>query len=378
MDQIANKNPCNRYKQIVLVMQGGGALGAYQAGAYEAMATTGAEPNWFAGISIGAINAAIMAGNEPHRRVEKLRAFWSQITSDSWFDPFLFEAMLSRRGYAWNSSLKSIFFGAPGFFKPRILPNWLSLPGTKRALSFYNTDVLRATLLRYVDFKLINTKKVRLSVGSVNIHTGNFTYFDNQDIEIGPEHIMASGALPPGFPPIEIDGQRYWDGGLVSNSPLSYVLSNSSEDTLVFQVDLFSAIGPMPETIGDVEERRKDIVYSSRTRQNTDAFRERHQLKSAISKLAARLSDKDRDIPEVATLADLGCEHKVSIVHLIYRHQGFDGPFKDFKFSQRAMQAHWSAGAADAEQTLKSTSWRTPPTQEEGIAVYDIARTNPT
>lgn len=362
------KAPNHLYKKTAFALQGGGALGAYQAGVYESLDQADVQPNWFAGISIGAINAAIMAGNAPDDRVKTLQSFWREITeilSDTFFSDFW-----PRQNHAAFSSLLGTAYGIPGFFVPQI-------PISGNMLSYYNTAPLHNTLLRYVDFDRINTGDVRLSLGAVNVRTGNFAYFDNTEKKIRPEHVMASCALPPGFPPVEIDGEYYWDGGLVSNTPLAYVLEKSDgDDTLIFQVDLFSAIGPIPHSLDMVEERRKDIVYSSRTRLNTDAFREKHILKQAIHKLAAHLPEEKHSDPALNDLIAMGEERKVSIVHLIYRPQHYDGPTKDYEFSRRSMEEHWQAGLCDGQKTLTDKSWTKPPSDGQGIAVYDLTNPN--
>ena len=368
-------NPPNQlYEETALVFQGGGALGAYQAGVYEALREAAIEPCWFAGISIGAINAAILAGNKPEHRLERLQAFWRTVSRDF---PFVTTAddTLSRRLSGTASTLRAVAGGIPGFFTPRFPPTWLELPGATGALSVYDTAPLRRTLEELVDLDVLNSADTRISLGAVNVRTGNFSYFDSRKMRLGPEHVMASGALPPGLPPVEIDGEFFWDGGLVSNTPLSHVLGSAdASSTLVFQVDLFSATGPFPETIGDVEERRKDIVFSSRTRMNTDTFREKHALRQAITRLAAELPADALKDPEIARLAALGNGHAFSIVHLIYRRASYDGPSKDFEFSRRSMIEHWDAGRSDARRTLRNRAWRMPPRVEDGIAVFDINR----
>lgn len=365
------KAPNHLYEQTALVLQGGGALGSYQAGAYESLDQAGVYPDWFAGISIGAINAAIMAGNAPKDRVERLRTFWEEITETFFHPPF--GDLLPRQSHAALSSLLGATYGIPGFFVPQIPPGWLQTPINQDLLSYYDTTPLRNTLLRYIDFDRINAKDVRLSLGAVNVRTGNFAYFDNTQLTIKPEHIMASGALPPGFPPVRIDGEEYWDGGLVSNTPLAYVLDNSDgDDTLIFQIDLFSATGPMPHSMDMVEERRKDIVFSSRTRLNTDEFREKHALKQAICELAKHLPKEKKSDPALAKFIELGESREVSIVHLIYRPNHYNGPTKDYEFSRRSMREHWRAGLHDGQKTLAHDDWKTPPSDKQGIAVYDL------
>lgn len=368
-------SPNARFEQTALVLQGGGALGSYQAGVYKALHEADVEPDWFAGISIGAINAAILAGNPPAKRLEQLSSFWELITHDEALSPFGFDDTASRRAQGLMSGLRAVTSGIPGFFTPRLPSPWLALPGAERALSHYDTAPLRDTLLAHVDFDRINNGPVRLSLGAVNVRTGNFSFFDNQRMEIGPEHVMASGALPPGFAPIEIEGEYFWDGGLVSNTPLTHVLDNAeAATTLVFQVDLFSASGPFPQTLFDVEERRKDIVYSSRTRMNTDTHRKLHALRQAVRKLAAQLPAGALDDPELAKLVAQAPDNAVSVVHLIYRRAAYDGPNKDCEFSRQSMHDHWQAGYNDARRTLRCTSWQVPPEAAEGIAVFDTNR----
>src|SRR6266849_5838171 len=282
-------------KQIALVLQGGGALGSYQAGVYEALTENGYQPDWVAGISIGAINAAIIAGNAPEVRVAKLREFWERVSSPSanWLDlPHTIWQDAIRR----TAAMSALMFGQPGFFRPNVLHCWTT--GTPPT-SYYDTSFLKGTLERLVDFDRINAREIRFSVGAVNVRTGNFAYFDNARQTIRPEHVMASGALPPGFPAIEIDGEFYWDAGLVSNTPLKYILETlPRRSTLTFQVDLFAARGSVPKNLDAVSEREKDIRYSSRTRMGVETFRYAHNLRRNISMLLAKLPDSLKDEPE--------------------------------------------------------------------------------
>ena len=253
----------------ILVLQGGGALGSYQAGVHEGLCDLALEPDWVCGISIGAINAALIAGNPPERRLERLRTFWDLTTSGGIAGP-MFDDVHSRGLFSDMSATWAALTGAPGFFRPRFISPFFYPPGAPEALSFYDTEPLRETLLKLVDFDLINSKKVRLSVGAVNIRTGKLRFFDNNQERIGPEHNLASGALPPGLPPVVIDGESYWDGGLVSNTPLDYVFVHDQVDDLViFQVDLFRAAGALPRSIVEANEREKEIRFASRTRRNT-------------------------------------------------------------------------------------------------------------
>src|SRR5580692_8335374 len=262
----------DRCDRVALVLQGGGALGAYQAGVYQALHEEGMEPDWVCGVSIGAINSAIIAGNPPERRLERLRIFWDRITARKvWhYTP---DGDVYRKARNLASSFMTTTLGQPGFFKPHEINPWFSPAGAKTATSYYDTSPLRDTLLELVDFDLINARKMHFAVGAVNVLTGNFLYFDNKKEVIAPEHVMASGALPPALPMVKIGTDHFWDGGIVSNTPLQHLLDqDDSKNSLVFQVDLFSARGPLPRTIQDVMGREKDIVYSSRTRQVTDMF----------------------------------------------------------------------------------------------------------
>jgi len=328
----------------VLVLQGGGALGSYQAGVFEALATEGVEPQWVAGISIGAINAALIAGNPPERRVERLREFW-EMASNGFQVGALCTTGAQRALTSQVNAVSAAMFGVDGFFTPRFPPPPLQPPGTPAALSFYDTAPLKATLERLVDFDRINAGEMRFSVGAVNIRTGNFAYFDNHREMIRPEHIMASGALPPGLPPIEIDGQSYWDGGLVSNTPLEYVLDEDPRDDLIiFQVDLFPARGPMPRTLVEADERVKDIRFSSRTRLGTDQAMRVHRAKRLVRDLLDSLPP-DIAAGEVARqVHELVEEKALTVVQLIYRRKAYESTSKDYEFSRSTMLEHWASG----------------------------------
>lgn len=359
-------------KTIVLALQGGGALGAYQAGVYQVLAESGYEPNWVAGISIGAVNSAIIAGNPPERRLPHLRTFWERVSSGFDGRPLVPGDAPRQVMDGWSAAATTLF-GVSGFFAPRIPPSWWYLPGAPQAISFYDTAPLRETLLELVDFDWINSGEMRLSVGAVNVRTGNFAYFDNLRDTIGPEHVMASGALPPGFPAIRIDGESYWDGGVVMNTPLAYVLRDPArKDTLVFQVDLFSAIGQLPRDLPEVMERHKDILYSSRTRYVTDTFRELHALRQAARRVLAKLpADMNHD-PEVLQLKKLSADHAVTVAHLIYRRKNFETQSKDYEFSRASMEEHWQAGVDDTRRTLRHPEWLAPSPDAPGFETLDL------
>jgi NTE family protein len=376
MKQKQKNHQAEMGEKTVLVLQGGGALGAYQAGVFEELDESGHSPDWVAGISIGAINAALIVGNPPERRVQHLRAFWDKVSSQLTAKP-VFPGDMARAFFNQASASFAALSGVPGFFKPRFPPATTALPGTPGALSHYETDPLRKTLEELVDFDLINTGKTRLSIGAVNIRTGNFAYFDNHRQVIGPQHIMASGALPPGFAPVEIDGEFYWDGGLVSNTPLQYVLDEVPRpDMLIFQADLFSARGPMPRNILDVSERDKDIRYSSRTRLNTDIFRHDQTVRRAAHRLLSRLPGKLKDNADAAVLHAFCCNAAVTIVHLIHRRKSYSTQSKDYEFSRVSIDEHWQRGLSDMRKTFDHKAWKTRKKPKTGVQVFDLAGEN--
>ncbi len=362
------KRPAQYDKAVALVLQGGGALGSYQAGVYEAIADSEYPPDWVAGISIGAINAAIIAGNAPDQRVGKLRAFWDSITASA--TPWAMPATGCTEADRRIGALSALAFGQPGFFAPRPPLSWLF---GAQPTSFYDTGALRSTLERLVDFDRINAGEIRFSVGAVNVRTGNFAYFDNTSTRIRAEHIMASGALPPGFPAVEVDGEFYWDGGLVSNTPLQYVLEYiPRRSRLTFQVDLFHAVGPMPENLEDVTEREKDIRYSSRTRSATEAFRKAHDVRHNISDLYEMLPPELRATAQAQFLYHYGCVTTMDIVQMIYRPDDGQGHAKDYEFSHRTMLARWDQGLKDARETLRASPWLAPMPPELGARTFDV------
>src|SRR6201992_3695068 len=368
--------------QRVLVLQGGGALGSYQAGAYQALCHAGFEPDWVAGISIGAINAAIIAGNAPEKRVQRLKEFWEMVSAPVPWNPI---AKGDRGRSLFNETSAALIatFGVPGFFQPRFPPAPLWPQGSPQALSYYDTTPLRATLERLVDFDRINDLKTRLSVGAVSVTTGNFRYFDNFAFKklgkkIGPEHIMASGALPPGFPSIEIEGEHYWDGGIASNTPLDYVLDQKTkQDLLIFQVDLFSARGPLPNSLLDAAEREKDIRYSSRTRMNTDKNKQIHNARVAVRELISKLPENLQNDPSVAFLREEAKAHTVTVVHLIYRSKNYESSSKDYDFSHVAMVEHWNAGVRDVHLSMRHEEWLERPQTGETMVTYDLTADAP-
>ncbi|MFZ0839952.1 MAG: patatin-like phospholipase family protein [Xanthobacteraceae bacterium] len=369
------------FECVALVLQGGGALGAYQGGVYQALAEADIEPDWVAGISIGAINAALIAGNPPEKRIERLRAFWEGITAPNGLD------FIDTMQNFWRGDVARSFFnqlkatgavvqGAPGFFEPRVPPPYFQPAGTTEATSYYDTGELRGTLERLVDFDYLNSNagKMRLSVGAVNVRSGNFVYFDTKDRTIKPEHVMASGALPPGFPAVEVEGELYWDGGLISNTPLQWVTTGADErhDTLAFQVDLWSSRGEAPADLAEVIMRQKEIQYSSRTRYNTDTFKHlqtvRRTLAEALDKVPAEWLDNE----EGRLLKSFADRKVYSVVHLIYRSKNYEKQSKDYEFSALSMQDHWQAGYNDTVRSLRHPEALRRPTDRTGVAAFDL------
>ena len=362
---------------IALILQGGGALGSYQAGVYEALAEADVFPNWVAGISIGAINAAIIAGNAPGERVAKVRKFWERVTADPmlpWADFGEPRGSIARNLFNQISATSALFAGAPGFFTARLPAPWLQPHGAPAATSYYDTRALKSTLEELVDFERINAKETRLSVGAVNVRTGNFVYFDNSTRVIKPEHVMASGALPPGFPAIEIDGEHYWDGGLISNTPLQWVLeSDARTDTLVFQVDLWSARGEMPGSLQEVATRQKEIQYSSRTRANTDHFKQTQRIRNKLASVLAKLPEALRNDEDIRFFETTAVRKDYNIIQLVYRAKHYEGHSKDYDFSRLAMREHWRAGYHDAVRTLRHPEVLLRPHNSEGVLTFDLA-----
>jgi NTE family protein len=366
------------YDRVALVLQGGGALGAYQVGVYEALASTGCEPNWISGVSIGAVNAAIIAGNEPENRLKRLGEFW-ELVSGRRIWRYTPDGDFYRELRNQTSAWMTMSLGQPGFFKPRGVNPWLQPLGAKGATSYYDSAPLRETLERLVDFDILNDGTKRLSVGAVNVRTGNFAFFDTREQRIEPEHIIASGALPPALPMVRIEGEEYWDGGIVSNTPLQYLLEQDEDlSSLVFQVDLFSARGAIPRSMPQVMTRHKDIMYSSRTRQNTDSFRRLHTLKMRLLDALQRVPAEQLRDGEKELIADYSDAGVINIVHLIYQHKTYESDAKDYEFSGTSMREHRLAGYEDTMRTLRHGSWLKPPTSVAGIVVHDVHHDDPT
>ncbi|MGU7768604.1 patatin-like phospholipase family protein [Burkholderia sp. MR1-5-21] len=366
-----------RFDHTVLVLQGGGALGAYQAGVFAGLTEAGIAPDWIAGISIGAINAALIAGNPPERRVGRLREFWERasartsVAPPASLDPVrpLFNAVSA----AWT-----VILGVPGFFVPRVPPPFLAAPGSLGALSFYDTQPLKATLEELVDFDLINRKTVRLSLGAVNVRSGASVYFDNTKTLIGPEHVMASGALPPGFPPVPIGGEWYWDGGISSNTPLWYVVDEAQRiSALVLQVDVFSGAGELPQNLQQVQERAKDIQYASKARLSATRVSEIEELRASLRRVLDKLPQALLADPDVQRLAAVSTRGEVALVRFTNHHNTRSSDFKDYEFSRTTMNDLWEGGLGDVRNAIARQAWRNVVELARGIHLFDLTPIDP-
>lgn len=355
--------------RIALVLQGGGALGAYQIGVYEALAEHGLVPDWVAGTSIGAINGAIIAGNPPQTRIEKLEQFWRGLAHrDPWNLVLTDNAQMRRLASLW-SAVRTVAMGEPGFFTPRFNP---FSDGADKA-SFYDISPLRETLQEVVDFDYLNRRHVRLSVGAVSVTRGAMIYFDSTRQRLEASHIMASGALPPGFPAVRIKGEPFWDGGVYSNTPLETVLEDSPRrDTLCFTVNLWSPDGPEPRTIPEVLSREKEIRYSARFYNEIERYREKHNLRRAVRALYEALPQERRDDEEFKALAELGCHTTMNIVRL--GRTEYDGELghKDIDFSWASVRERRAHGYSDGLRVMEHAPWLRKPPRHTGVVVHTL------
>lgn len=363
------------YKRIACVFQGGGALGAYQVGAFQAIHERGYVPNYLTGVSIGAINCSIIAGNAREKQVEKLMEFWNTITPNTWHDHFSHFNGIDLFRHVNNSisAMHSVFLGLDGFFKPRyLIPNEFS-SDTPDNLSYYDTSELRKTLEKLIDFERINSKEVTLCLGAVNVASGEMTFFNNQLMTITPDHIMASCSLPPGFPATKIDNEYYWDGGIYANTPLVTVLDAlPEEDTLCFVVDCYSLKGRLPETMDQIEERQKDIRYASHSRRLTNVYGSRQNLQAAITLLAQHLTPEAQNDPEIQKIVQLGNQKRFSVVHIIYRGTPFAHSFKDYNFGRSVINLRLKTGYENAMRVLDNPEWETKSTNPLSCSIYGV------
>lgn len=364
------------YDRVACVFQGGGALGAYQVGAFRAIQEYGYNPNYLAGVSIGAINCAIIAGNPPHKQWEKLKEFWFTIMPKIGVDPFVNYNVLDfvHHWHNYFGAWYSLLFGLEGFFKPRPLPPNLFTYSTPDRLSFYDTSALRSTLEQVIDFNRINDKKVTLCLGAVNVTSGEMEFFNNQLITITPEHVMASGALPPGFPAIKIGENYYWDGGIYANTPLVTVLDALPQlDTLCFVVDCFSLRGTLPQTIDELSEREKDIRYASHSRRLTNVYASRQNLQIAIKYLSNYLTPAAKANPDIKEILELGHEKRFSVVHVIYKDTPYSHSFKDYNFLPSVIKFRLHMGYENTINILNNPEWEKKSTKKLDCSIYGVS-----
>ena len=351
--------------QIVLVLQGGGALGAYQVGVYEALHDAGIEPDWVIGTSIGAINAALIAGNARDERMARLNAFWSHVES-----PATLAGPLDWLGIGNSvANMTTVMHGIPAFFEP----NLAALRGTRASVgveqaAYYSTEPLRRTLGELVDFDSLRHSGTRLTVGAVNASTGAMRYFDSGKEAIAVEHVMASGALPPAFPAIRIDGHPYWDGGIYSNTPIEAVLDdNPRRDSLIFAVNVWHQTGPEPESIWQVMGRQKDIQYASRADSHIARQKQIHRLRHVIRELAKQLPAGKQGDAHVKELAAWGCSTTMHVAHLVAPRLEGEDHTKDIDFTRAGVRARREAGYADTMRMIERSPWRQPTDPIEGV-----------
>ncbi|HEY0490748.1 MAG TPA: patatin-like phospholipase family protein [Telluria sp.] len=360
--------------RIVLVLQGGGALGAYQAGVYQAMHEHGLIPDWIVGTSIGAINAALIAGNRHEDRLQRIRTFWERVSHPDRVDM----AQVSdseRRSNIMFSTFNAVVHGVPGFFTPRWFNGFaFGLPVAPENASFYDTSELCGTLAELVDFDYLNSpESMRLTVNAVNVATGQLTHFDSRTMRLAPDHVRASGSLPPAFPPVRIDGQLYWDGGLYSNTPLESVLNVLPEgDALCFMVDLWSANGPEPSTYDQVHTRQKDVTYASRSTRHIADYARMHRLQDKLRDLYARLPVSERTAEDERELAALGCEATLHIVRLPYSGRDWHMAAKDINFSKGSIDWRWDQGYADGLRAVGDAAWLRSIEEDTAVVVHEL------
>jgi len=358
------------FGQTVLVLQGGGALGAYQLGVYQAMHEAGIEPDWVVGTSIGAINGAIIAGNHPAKRMSRLHEFWDRMELNK-ANPFgawmnLFGSSMTNMNTALN--------GVPGFFAPNpsALMGQHANVGIERA-SYYTTDLLRETLSDLIDVEYLQGKKTRLTVGAVNANTGAMRYFDNRAETLTVEHVMASGALPPAFPAVRIDGEPYWDGGIYSNTPVEVVLDDSPRrDSTIFAVQLWNPHGPEPTSLWQINARQKDIQFSSRANSHIANQQKIHKLRHIIRALQQHIPDKLRNTPDIKELAAWGCGTTMHVVRMVAPRIAGEDHTKDIDFTGRGIRARWQAGYQDTQRAIATAPWQQPVDCKDGVVIHDF------
>lgn len=360
--------------RVVLVLQGGGALGSYQAGVYQALHESGMAPDWIVGTSIGAINAALIAGNDPARRLPRLKRFWDRVSRRDRIDMALLSDA-QRHASVVLSNIDTLLHGVPGLFAPRLFsPFAAGFAVPPEAASFYDTTALADTLEELVDFDYLNTSGgIRLTVNALQVRTGELVHFDNRLQALGADHIRASGAIPPGFPPLRIDGELYWDGGLYSNTPLETVLDDPVHvDTLCFMVDLWSAEGPEPTTLDEIQTRQKDVTFAARSKRHIQDYLRTHQMQHKLRELYAALPARARSDAWTAELAALGCDSTMHIVRLLYAGRDWQMASKDINFSQGSIAWRWDQGYRDARRAIEQASWLAAVPDHTGLVLHEL------
>ena len=354
--------------QVVLVLQGGGALGAYQVGVYEALHHAGVEPDWVIGTSIGAINAALIAGNPIEARMERLNAFWRHVET-----PAPIPGPLDWLGIGnLVANMSTVMRGIPAFFEPNpaALRGMRATVGVEQA-SYYSTEPLRRTLGKLVDFGSLEGGTTRLTVGAVNACSGAMRYFDSRDEALSVEHVMASGALPPAFPAVRIDGEPYWDGGIYSNTPIEAVLDDRPRrDSLIFAVNVWHQTAPEPESIWQVMGRQKDIQFASRADSHLARQKQIHRLRHVIRQLTKELPASKQSDPVVKELSSWGCGTTMHVAHLLAPRLEGEDHTKDIDFTAAGVKARRAAGYADTMKMIERSPWRTPTDPIEGVVEH--------
>ena len=360
--------------RIVLVLQGGGALGAYQAGVYQALHEHDLVPDWIVGTSIGAINAALIAGNQQANRLQRVKAFWDRVSHPDIVDMSHISDSL-RRSNIWLNTVDTVLRGSPGFFSPRMFSGFpFGMQVAPEDASFYDTSPLTGTLNELVDFDYLNADGgMRLTVNAVNVRTGELAQFDSNDGDLCAEHVRASGSLPPAFAPVRVDGQLYWDGGLYSNTPLESVLDElPSGDTICFMVDLWSAEGPEPVTMDQVHTRQKDVTYASRSRRHIEDYVRTHAMQAKLRQLYARLPRGSRSQADEQELLALGCDTTLHIVRLAYGGHDWHTAAKDVNFSKGSIEWRWDQGYRDAMRALSHAGWLAQVAEDTAVVVHNL------
>jgi NTE family protein len=355
--------------QVVLVLQGGGALGAYQGGVYQALHEAGVEPDWLIGTSIGAINAAIIAGNKPEDRLARLQEFWRRVERSTFWGAFPAWTGVSDALSSWTT----LATGIPGFFET----NMRAFLGAHVPLGadhagYYSTEPLKKTLEELVDFALINDKTTRLTVGAAHVQSSVMHYFDSRDMDLEPAHVMASGALPPAFPAVRIDGELYWDGGILSNTPAERIFEDKPRrSSLIFAVHLWNPTGAEPETIWQILHRHKDIQYSSRIASHIVRQRESHRLRHVITELLKYVPEEAHKDPMVKELASYSCRTRMHVVRLLAPRLDNESHIKDIDFTPAGIRARWEAGYADTNKALARQAWLDEYDLLEGVILHE-------